>query len=181
MSQPRLSAGTQLCATKQDVSNRNILFLLRRPLPGLQWCHTMTWNCCTEENTIVLLILWFPLIRSRSAAREMHFCWLLIDCLWGSAGWWILKATPIFFWHKPPCFCVFLNGDWCLTSFKRLTSSEEKSECHWLSWWWNTHNHRWPTRRAGSTVSLYAFRSRHTPRVTHTHTCTYRPGVKCHC
>lgn len=112
-------AQEQICADKQDVSNRNILFLLRRSLPGPLWCHTKTWNRCKEENTIVLFILWFPLIRSRTSPTEMlsdrlMFVFEVLQYF----GFWkkhlfFLTQISMFFW-------VFLWGtDVYLITFSR--------------------------------------------------------------
>lgn len=155
-------AQEQICADKQDVSNRNILFLLRRSLPGPQWCHTKTWNRRKEENTIVLFILWFPLIRSRTSPTEM-----LSDRLM-----FVFEVLQYFgFWKKHLFFFntnlnvflfVFFYGG-LMSIWSHFQSNKEWiTDC--LIWWWNTHNRRWPSGRAGSTVSLYAFRSYHSPR-----------------
>lgn len=154
-------AQEQICADKQDVSNRNILFLLRRSLPGPQWCHTKTWNRCKEENTIVLFILWFPLIRSRTSPTEMLSDWLMfVFEVLQYFGFW--KKHVFFFQHKSQCvfFWGFFYGG-LMSIWSHFQSNKEWiTDC--LIWWWN--NRRWPSRRAGSTVSFYAFRSYHSQR-----------------
>lgn len=56
--------------TNRISETENILFLLRLPFIALQTRHTMTWNHSREENTIVLLILQFPLKLEGASCRE---------------------------------------------------------------------------------------------------------------
>lgn len=122
MSQPSLSVGTQICADKQDAGKRNILFLLRRPLPGLQWCHTMAWNCCKED-------CWSPGFLWYTAGALPEKC--------TSTGFWVMFLFEVLqyrgFWKQHLFFFAQMsisppppNGEWSgLISFERSTSLEE--------------------------------------------------------
>lgn len=110
--------------------------------------------CCSSSG-----FLWYaagPLPQKCSPIDRLMFVFEVLQYF----GFW--KKHLFFFNTNLNVFFFFFYGG-LMSIWSHFQSNKEWiTDC--LIWWWNTHNRRWPSGRAGSTVSLYAFRSYHSPR-----------------